>query len=62
MTDDSTTNGRADDVAQVFTERELAYLGRAVFRQRTDKPEDEPELASRLDPLLSVARFRVTPA
>lgn len=63
MTDDSTTtNGRADDVAQVFTERELAYLSRAVFRQRTDKPEDEPELASSLDPLLSVARFRVIPA
>lgn len=39
-------------------EAELAYLSRAVFRQRVDAPDDEPELAARLDPKISVARIR----
>jgi len=49
---------RSDRLARVLTERELAYLSRAVFRQRMDKPEDEAGLASQLDPLISVARMR----
>lgn len=41
-----------------LTEPELAYLSRAVFRQRMEKPNDEPFLAAQLDPKLSVARIR----
>jgi hypothetical protein len=41
-----------------LSEEELAYLSRAIFRQRTDKPDDEPVLASQLDPKISVARMR----
>src|SRR4051812_14931647 len=41
-----------------LTEKELAYLSRAVFRQRIDKPDDEPELAATLDGNLSVWRIR----
>lgn len=41
-----------------LNETELAYLSRAIFRQRMDKPDDEPELASQLDPKISVARDR----
>lgn len=37
---------------------ELAYLSRAVFRQRLDAPDDEPDLAAQLDPKISVARMR----
>jgi len=47
---------RSDRLARLLTERELAYLSRAIFRQRTDKPDDEPGLAAQLDPLISVAR------
>lgn len=39
-------------------EAELSYISRALFRQRIEAPEDEPELASRLDPKISVARYR----
>jgi hypothetical protein len=49
---------RSDRLARLLTERELAYLSRAIFRQRTDKPDDEPHLAEQLDPLVSVARVR----
>jgi hypothetical protein len=48
---------RSDRLARILTERELAYLSRAIFRQRMDKPEDEPALAASLDPLISVARM-----
>lgn len=41
-----------------LTEKELAYLSRAVFRQRIDKPDDEPELAATLDGNISVWRMR----
>lgn len=49
---------RSDRLAHILTERELAYLSRAVFRQRMDKPDDEAELSASLDPLISVARMR----
>lgn len=52
---------RSDKLSRLLTERELAYLSRAVFRQRMDKPDDEPVLAASLDPLLSVARMRTRP-
>lgn len=45
-----------------LSERELSYLSRAIFRQRIDKPEDEPEIAAALDPKISVARYRVRQA
>lgn len=48
---------RSDRLGRLLTECELAYLSRAVFRQRTDKPDDSPELAAKLDPLISVARM-----
>ncbi len=48
---------RSDRLARILTERELAYLSRAIFRHRIDKPDDEPELAAQLDPMLSVARM-----
>ena len=41
-----------------LTERELAYISRAIFRQRIDRPDDEPHLAPSLDPKISVARMR----
>lgn len=41
-----------------LTDRELAYLSRAIFRQRLDAPGDEPILAAKLDPRISVARMR----
>jgi len=41
-----------------LTEKELAYLSRAIFRQRIDKPDDEPELAATLDGNISVWRIR----
>ncbi len=41
-----------------LSERELAYLSRAIFRQRMDAPEDEANLASHLDPKISLARDR----
>ena len=47
---------RHERLAQVLTKDELAYLSRAIFRQRTDKSDDEPKLASQLDPLISLAR------
>lgn len=50
---------RADKLAEILTEKELNFLSRAIFRQRTDKPDDEPELAAKLDPLISLARIRV---
>lgn len=40
------------------TTKELAYLSRAIFRQRLDAPDDEPEVASSLDPKISIARIR----
>lgn len=43
-----------------LTEKELSYISRAIFRQRLDKPEDEPELASQLDPKISIARDRAS--
>ncbi len=49
---------RIDRLGRLLTERELAYLSRAIFRQRTDRPDDEPELAAQLEPLVSVARMR----
>lgn len=49
---------RQDRLARVFTKEELAYLSRAIFRQRLDRPDDEPELAAKLDPLISLARDR----
>lgn len=49
---------RADVLAEVLSERELAYLSRAIFRQRADAPDDEPDLAAQIDPLISVARMR----
>jgi hypothetical protein len=49
---------RIDRLARVLTERELAYLSRAIFRQRIDRPDDEVALAAQLDPLISVARMR----
>jgi len=42
-----------------LSDRELAYISRAIFRQRIDRPEDEPELASHLDPKISLARIRL---
>lgn len=42
-----------------LTERELAYISRAIFRQRIDKPDDDPEVASQLDPKISVYRSRL---
>lgn len=47
---------RIDRLGRLLTKRELEYLSRAVFRQRMDKPDDEPTLASQLDPLISLAR------
>jgi hypothetical protein len=47
---------RSDRLARLLTEQELAYLSRAVFRQRIDAPDDAPSLAAQLDPLISVAR------
>ena len=52
---------RSIRLAEVLREEELAYLSRAIFRQRMDAPDDEPELASRLDPLISVARQQHLP-
>ncbi len=52
---------RSDRLARVLGEAELAYLSRAVFRQRTDSPGDEPRLSSQLDPLISAARMRAKP-
>lgn len=49
---------RIDKLARLLSERELAYLSRAIFRQRTDRPNDESDLAAQLDPLVSVARDR----
>jgi hypothetical protein len=49
---------RVDRLARLLTDQELAYLSRAVFRQRMDRPDDEPALAAQIDPLLSVARSR----
>ena len=49
-------NDRSTLLADILTEDELKYLSRAIYRQRIDSPEDEPELASHLDPLISVAR------
>lgn len=48
-------------LADALSEEELAYLSRAIFRQRMDAPEDQPELAARLDPLISTARQRHLP-
>jgi hypothetical protein len=45
-----------------LSERELSYMSRTIFRQRIDKPEDEPEIAAALDPKISVARYRVRQA
>ena len=47
---------RSERLGRLLTEQELAYLSRAIFRQRMDAPDDEPQLASQLDPLISVAR------
>jgi hypothetical protein len=52
---------RQAEIAHALTERELAYISRAIFRQRIDKPDDEPELASKLDPLISLARQQKIP-
>jgi hypothetical protein len=41
-----------------LTERELAYISRAIFRQRLDRPDDEPHLIPSLDPKISIARLR----
>ena len=49
---------RIDRLARLLTADELGYLSRAVFRQRVDKPDDQPQLAAQLDPLISVARMR----
>ena len=49
---------RSDQLARLLTKRELAYLSRAIFRQRIDAPDDEPVMAARLDPLVSLARMR----
>lgn len=43
-----------------LNEKELAYLSRAIFRQRLDAPNDEESLASKLDPKISVARQRAS--
>lgn len=40
-----------------LSKEELAYISRAIFRQRIDKPDDEPTLASQLDPKISIARM-----
>lgn len=48
---------RADKLARTLTPAELLYLSKAVFRQRTDKPDDQPDVAASLDPLISVARM-----
>lgn len=45
-----------------LSERELAYISRAIFRQRIDKPQDEPKLAAELDPKISIARARAQDA
>lgn len=45
-----------------LSERELAYLSRAIFRQRIDKPDDEPKLVAKLDPKISIARDRTVRA
>ena len=50
---------RADRLAEILTEQELNYLSRAIFRQRVDKPDDEPKLAAELDPLISLTRIRI---
>ncbi len=49
---------RSDRLGRLLTADELAYLSRAVFRQRMDAPADRPELAAQIDPLISVARMR----
>lgn len=41
-----------------LTEKELAYISRAIFARRIDHPEDEPHLTPSLDPKISVARMR----
>lgn len=50
---------RSDRLARILTKDELAYLSRAIFRQRMDAPDDSTVLASQLDPLISVARMNV---
>lgn len=47
---------RADELARILTKAELAYLSRAIFMRRIEKPDDEPQLSAKLDPLISVAR------
>lgn len=41
-----------------LTYQELAYISRAIFRQRIDRPDDSPHLTPSLDPKISVARDR----
>lgn len=52
---------RSIELAAILTEQELAYLSRAIFRQRLDAPEDSPDLAAQIDPLISVARQQHLP-
>jgi hypothetical protein len=42
-----------------MTSEQLAYLSRAMFRQRMDKPDDSPALAASLDPHISIWRHRL---
>lgn len=49
---------RIDKLGRVLTDSELSYLSRAVFRQRMDAPDDSPQLAAQLDPLISLARTK----
>ena len=53
---------RSDRLARILTKQELAYLSRAIFRQRMDRPNDSPAIAAQLDPLVSVARYRAEKA
>lgn len=52
-----TSTRRSYRLANLLTQRELAYLSRAIFRQRADAPDDEPDLATHLDPLISIAKM-----
>jgi len=45
-----------------LTYQELAYISRAIFRQRIDRPDDMPHLTPSLDPKISVARDRARQA
>ena len=49
---------RSNQLAQILTDRELAYLSRAIDCQRHKIPGDEPTIAASLNTLIFLARTK----